>query len=832
MAGSPVINVVFKAVTDDLKKGFKDASDSGKSFGQNLKGVGKAAVVAGGAGGLALLAVGLKTGIDEMSQAAKVGAQTEAVLKSTGGAAGVSAKQIEGMATALMNKSGMDDEAIQSGENLLLTFTKVQNVAGKGNDIFNQATRTMLDMSVALGQDTKTSAIQLGKALNDPVKGITALQRVGVSFTAAQKEQIATLVKHGDTLKAQKIILAELNREFGGSAEAVGNTLPGQVNKLKESFSNLAGEMVSQLAPAFIAITKFLTEHPAAFKALVIAVFALAAAFVVLNAALAVSAALSAGLLAPIAIVIGIIAALGVGLYLLVRNWSTVKAALITGWNAVRAAVVAAVNGIKSAVTAVFNWIRSNWPLLVAIIAGPLGIALALVIRNWAAIKSATVAAWNAVKGAITAVLGAIRGAISSGFAAIVGVVRRAMTSLVGAIRAGVGAAGAAARAIVAAVKGAFSGAAGWLVSAGRDLVLGFVHGIESMVGAAASAASKVAHGAMNAAKGILGIGSPSKVFYSFGQDTVQGFANGINASIPKAQQAAANMAVAAIRAARGPLSTAATQLGGYLQQAFGASQQAAKTPAEIELANMEAARAEAQRQQALAAAQSQMAAASTDDERLAAQQAYDQATYDIRAAALQKQAEQERAALQGTQYVQQQAFDKALTSLQNYLASSHATAQGARTRINKLMKDFGIDLGTAGTLLGSSFASGLEKSIGQVTAAATKLVAALKKAIKSGLKISSPSRVMRDEVGKQVVAGIAQGITQNSGLVDRALASAIPGIGDGGAATLLQPIVDDRNVEVRVFLGNQELRGMVRTEIVQSNLGVARTLLAGSVAR
>ena len=77
----------------------------------------------------------------------------------------------------------------------------------------------MLDMSVALGQDATQSAIQLGKALNDPVKGVTALRRVGVSFTAAQIKQIKTLVATGKTLQAQKLILRELNQEFGGSRE-------------------------------------------------------------------------------------------------------------------------------------------------------------------------------------------------------------------------------------------------------------------------------------------------------------------------------------------------------------------------------------------------------------------------------------------------------------------------------------------------------------------------------------------------------------------------------------------------------------------------------------
>src|SRR5262245_66611796 len=81
-------------------------------------------------------------------------------------------------------------------------------------------------MSAALGQDGKASAIQLGKALNDPIKGVTALQRVGVSFTKSQKNQIKALVESGNTLGAQKVILRELGKEFGGAAKAATDPTP------------------------------------------------------------------------------------------------------------------------------------------------------------------------------------------------------------------------------------------------------------------------------------------------------------------------------------------------------------------------------------------------------------------------------------------------------------------------------------------------------------------------------------------------------------------------------------------------------------------------------
>lgn len=265
----PKIKVDVVADTSQLGKGLRDGSADLKKFGSTATsvfkgGLGVSAVtgaVSAAAEGVRKFGGLLKDSVGEARDSQKVGALTVSTIKATGGAANISANQIGALSTALSNKTGIDDEAVQSGANLLLTFKGVQNQVGKGNDIFNQATSTVLDMSKALGQDGKSSAIQLGKALNDPVKGITALSRVGVSFTDQQKKQIAASVKAGDTLGAQKIILKELQSEFGGAAVAsatAGEKATTYANNLKEAFgTNLlpvidgfANLFVSTLGPA------------------------------------------------------------------------------------------------------------------------------------------------------------------------------------------------------------------------------------------------------------------------------------------------------------------------------------------------------------------------------------------------------------------------------------------------------------------------------------------------------------------------------------------------------------------------------------------------------
>lgn len=263
------VRIRFEGDPDDAVRAAKDVDkaldrvgSTGKRTGTSFKTI-AAGVFAGGGMLAALEGVSrvARGAWDEFAEGEKVAAQTAAVLKSTGGAANVTATGVSDLATELMRLSGVDDEAIASGENLLLTFTNIRNEVGKGNDVFDQATRLMLDMSVALGQDTSSSAIQLGKALNDPVKGVTALQRVGVSFTKAQRDQIKALVESGDTMKAQKLILAELTREFGGSAKAAGETLPGQINIAKETLNNFAGDIVARVVPAVAQAVSWLKDN-------------------------------------------------------------------------------------------------------------------------------------------------------------------------------------------------------------------------------------------------------------------------------------------------------------------------------------------------------------------------------------------------------------------------------------------------------------------------------------------------------------------------------------------------------------------------------------------
>ena len=168
----------------------------------------------------------------------------------------MTAKEIDKLADSMLKKTGIDDEAIKTSENMLLTFTNIRNETGKNNRIFDRATESVADLATAMNQGAVPSAdqmqrasIQLGKALNDPIKGIGALSRVGIQFTDQQKDQIEALVEGGKTIEAQKIILAELNKEVGGRAAAAGKTFAGQWRIMIETLNNLSGTLAAKLMP-------------------------------------------------------------------------------------------------------------------------------------------------------------------------------------------------------------------------------------------------------------------------------------------------------------------------------------------------------------------------------------------------------------------------------------------------------------------------------------------------------------------------------------------------------------------------------------------------------
>jgi hypothetical protein len=230
------------------------------SLGTKVAHFGKTAAVAFGAaaaGGVVALGKAFVDGVKAADAYQALGLKTAAVIKSTGNQAHISVKGVQSLAAELEGLGTTDEELIINSQNVLATFTNIRNV-GK-NKIFDMATRSTLDMSVALGSDLQGASIQVGKALNDPIKGVGALSKVGVTFTAQQKEQIKAMVESGHTMDAQKVILGELNKEFGGAAKAAGSGFGGAVFRAKDAIGDLERDIAAKAMPTLTHLADWFT---------------------------------------------------------------------------------------------------------------------------------------------------------------------------------------------------------------------------------------------------------------------------------------------------------------------------------------------------------------------------------------------------------------------------------------------------------------------------------------------------------------------------------------------------------------------------------------------
>lgn len=229
-----------------------------RQLGKVDKGLSRLAKGAAAAAGAFFAARGLINAFNSVIAATEAQvlaeAQLNAALKSTAGVAGLTAKELTSMASALQKQTRFGDEAIINAQSLLLTFTKV------GKDVFPDAIETILNMSEAMGQDLQQGVIQVGKALNDPVLGVTALRRVGVQLSKQQEQQVKDFVKVGDVAAAQRIILGELETQFGGVAKAAGETLAGSLDKMRNATGDAAESLGQALGPAIIGVAGFFTD--------------------------------------------------------------------------------------------------------------------------------------------------------------------------------------------------------------------------------------------------------------------------------------------------------------------------------------------------------------------------------------------------------------------------------------------------------------------------------------------------------------------------------------------------------------------------------------------
>jgi len=211
---------------DKLERQSKDNTKEAKKLSSAFSGLG---TIVGAAG----LGLAFKSIISLSIEQERVVKQLDAAIKSTGGSAGFTTQELQAMAASLQGVTNYGDEAILSMQSILLTFTNLKG------DVLPATTEAVLDLAERMGTDLNSAAIQLGKALNDPVANLSALSRSGIQFSTDQKDMIKSLDETNRMADAQAIILKELNVQFGGSAKAARDTFGGALKSLGNAFGDL-----------------------------------------------------------------------------------------------------------------------------------------------------------------------------------------------------------------------------------------------------------------------------------------------------------------------------------------------------------------------------------------------------------------------------------------------------------------------------------------------------------------------------------------------------------------------------------------------------------------
>lgn len=249
-------------ISDPAKKSFKSVEDSAKKSQKSI--LSSAGTMLSFGAAVAGTTLAIKASVDAHLQLSRANAKIEQTIRATGGAAGLTADQLSRMSVEMQRNTNFTELMTKDAQNLLLTFTEISG------EVFPEALSIIHDVSEAMGGEggLKGAAIQVGKALNDPIIGVGALAEVGVTFNEVQKETIKNLAKSGDVMGAQKLILAELKREFGGAAQAAHDAGGGGFEDLQKSATQLGAVFGEILLPTIRLFTDEIKEAADGWKAM------------------------------------------------------------------------------------------------------------------------------------------------------------------------------------------------------------------------------------------------------------------------------------------------------------------------------------------------------------------------------------------------------------------------------------------------------------------------------------------------------------------------------------------------------------------------------------
>jgi hypothetical protein len=186
------------------------------------------------------------------------------------------AERLNNLADKIELQTGVDGNAIQLTQAKLLTFKELANTADELGGNFDRATQAAVDMAAAGFGTAEQNAVQLGKALDDPISGLAALRRSGITFTEEEKAKIKTLAESNRMHEAQAIVLAAIEKQVGGTATATAEASVQIKAALSQGFAEVGkplAEAVASITPQFLEFVEMAKPKLAEAGQFLVAIF-------------------------------------------------------------------------------------------------------------------------------------------------------------------------------------------------------------------------------------------------------------------------------------------------------------------------------------------------------------------------------------------------------------------------------------------------------------------------------------------------------------------------------------------------------------------------------
>ena len=207
------------------------------------------------------------------------------------------------------------------------------------------------------------------------------------------------------------------------------------------------------------------------------------------------------------------------------RIWDTISDKARAIWEAIKRFVQSGIDGAKDKVSAGVDRIKSVWS------------------SAWDTIRDKVKAIWDGIKGAVSGGIDRVKSTVSGGldrvkstfssiWEAIKGVVSTKLSGVVSEVGK-----------LPGKIVSKLSGLKDRMTRIGKDMIQGMINGIKNMASSLVGSAKGVVDDAVQGAKNLLGIHSPSRVFMEIGKYTVEGLEQGLDRNAGLAERASAALA-------------------------------------------------------------------------------------------------------------------------------------------------------------------------------------------------------------------------------------------------------------------------------------------------